>query len=81
MKKATLLLAAAGLFVLASCDTKECRCYEYNGTRWVKKYTSTFTGTRCSELNTNTYVCDEMTDPEIDPNDIGGDTKKLKVEN
>ena len=81
MKKATLLLAAAGLFTLASCDTKECRCYEYNGTRWIRANTTTLAGTRCSDLNTSTYQCDEMTDPVIDPNDIGGDTKKLKIEN
>jgi len=70
------LIAIAGMLSLASCNTKECRCYEYNGSRWVKKYTSTLVGTRCSDLNTNTYQCDETTDPEIDPNDIGEDTKK-----
>ena len=79
MKKIVFsIIAIAGMLALASCDTKECRCYEYNGSRWVKKYTSTFTGTRCSDLNTSTYQCDEMSDPEIDPNSIGEDTKKNK---
>ena len=78
MKKVTMLLAAAGLFALASCDTKECRCYEYNGSRWIRTTTSTLAGTACSSLNTNTYKCDEMTDPIIDPNDIGEDTKNRK---
>ena len=76
MKKVILTLAALGLLTLSSCDTKECRCYEYNGTRWIRSNTSTFASSRCSDLNTSTYKCDEMTDPVIDPNDIGEDTKK-----
>lgn len=76
MKKVTLTLSAMALLTLASCDTKQCRCYEYNGVRWVKEYTSTIAGVSCQDLNTSTYQCDEITDPEIDPSDIGEDTKK-----
>ena len=77
MKKTSLLIiAVAGLMALASCDTKECRCYEYNGSRWIRTSTSTFASSRCSDLNTSTYQCDEISDPVIDPSDIGEDTKK-----
>ena len=78
MKKVVLSLAAVALLTLASCDTKECRCYEYTGTRWIRANTTTIAGTPCSDLNTSTYKCDEMSDPIIDPNDIGEDTKKKK---
>ena len=76
MKKTIPALAAIAMLTLASCDTKECRCYEYTGTRWVRTTTSTLAGTACNSLNTDTYKCDEMSDPVIDPNDIASKKKK-----
>lgn len=81
MKKIILILAVVGSVALASCDTKQCRCYEYNGTRWVRTDTYILADRACRTMNTNTYQCDEMSDPVIDPNDIGEDYKKLKIEN
>ena len=49
--------------VFASCDTKQCRCYEY-------------VGNRCDDLNTKTYFCNEMDDPILDPSDIAVGKKK-----
>ena len=70
MKKTVFsILAVAGILALASCDTKECRCYEVSGNRVIKVTTSTMAGTPCSDLNTpRTRKCDEMSDPELNPN-------------
>ena len=75
MKK--LLLIAICTLVLASCDSKSCRCYELVGSRWTGPNTTiAAAGTRCSELNSPTRKCNEMDDPIIDPSDIATDTKK-----
>lgn len=77
MKKTLLsIIAVAGMLALSSCDTKQCRCYEYNGRHWVRNDTYILTDRECRTQNTNTYKCDEMSDPVIDPNDIAEDGKK-----
>lgn len=79
MKKIAILLIIAGVTTLASCTftTKNCRCYEYIGSRWTGPRTTTASaGTPCSSLNTKTYQCNEMDDPILDPNDIAEDFKK-----
>lgn len=63
--------------VFASCDTKQCRCYEYVGNRWIgPTTTNTYSGNRCDDLNTKTYFCNEMDDPILDPSDIAVGKKK-----
>lgn len=72
-----MLLAVAGVMALASCDTKECRCYNYQNNRWTGPFTyGTAVGTPCRELNNPNRYCNEMDDPIIDPNDIAIGKKK-----
>ncbi len=78
MKKMSFLLIVAGIMMLASCTfaTKNCRCYEYLGSRWTGPHIATTAeGTPCNRLNSTTYQCNEMLDPIIDPNDIAEDFK------
>ena len=71
------LLLTLGAIALTSCDSKSCRCYELVGSHWTGPNTTvTAAGTRCSALNNNYRVCNEMDDPILDPNDIATDTKK-----
>ena len=59
------------MLAMASCDTKECRCYETSGSRVIKVYTSTLAGSPCSDLNIpSSRRCDEMSDPDLDPNSM-----------
>ncbi len=77
MKKIAILLLVAGAFAMTSCDTKSCRCYEYNNVRWTGPFTySTYSGNPCESLNTSTTVCNEMDDPILDPDDIAVGKKK-----
>ena len=77
MKLKFTLLLALGALALASCDSKSCRCYELINTQWTGPNTSyVAAGTRCSDLNSRTRLCNEMDEPIIDPHDIGVDTKK-----
>ena len=70
------LLLVSGILLLASCDTKECRCYELSGTRWTGPSTTmTTAGTRCADLNDRTRKCNEMDEPILNPDDIGVDEK------
>lgn len=65
------------MLALASCDTKDCRCYDYQGNRWVGPHTTVTTaGTPCSSLNSPTHYCNEMDDPIINPDDIAIGKKK-----
>ncbi|MBQ9863883.1 MAG: hypothetical protein IJM33_00930 [Bacteroidales bacterium] len=78
MKKTlvTLLLALTSLS-LASCGSKDCRCYELSGSHWTGPHTTmTAAGTRCADLNSRTLKCNEMEEPIINPDDIGVDNKK-----
>lgn len=77
MKKTLLSLMAVTAILFASCDTKECRCYTLNGSRWTGPSTTyTSAGTPCASLNTSTNQCNEMDDPIIDPGDIAVGKKK-----
>lgn len=78
MKKilASLLLVLVTM-ALASCDSKDCRCYELSGSHWTGPHTTmTSAGTRCADLNSRTLKCNEMDEPIINPDDIGVDNKK-----
>ena len=84
MKKLILSIAAlAAAISLASCDSKMCKCYIYNGqntpyveTEYVQE------GTACSALDYNRgtqyRTCLEYNEPDIDPNGIGQEYKKIK---
>lgn len=68
---------AVAALLFASCDTKECRCYSFSGTRWTGPSTSSaLAGTPCADLNTTTTLCNEMDDPILDPSDIAVGKKK-----
>jgi len=76
MKKIALMILVAGTLLLASCDTKSCRCYEHINGYWTGPVTyNAMAGTPCGDLNTPTTFCNEMDDPIIDPRDIA-DGKK-----
>lgn len=75
------LTMAAAMPLIASCDTKACRCYVYDGqnpTYIVTNYVDE--GVSCSTLDYNRStqyrICTEMSDPEIDPGQIGREYKK-----
>ncbi|MCR4816700.1 MAG: hypothetical protein K5842_05905 [Bacteroidales bacterium] len=79
--KKLLTIAAPTLLLLASCDTKTCKCYIYNGNNnpyIEQEYVSE--GTSCSSLDydhgTQYRTCLEYNEPDIDPNDIGQEYKK-----
>ena len=81
--KRILTIAAPTLLLLASCDTKTCKCYIYNGNNSPyieQEYISE--GTSCSSLDydrgTQWRTCLEYNEPDIDPNDIGQEYKKSK---
>lgn len=79
MKKSIITIAILGALSLASCGTKECRCYEQINSQWTGPYTTyASSSTRCAELNTRTLYCNEMNDPIIDPRDIAQDGKKAQ---
>lgn len=80
MKKTLLpLVAVALLALLQSCDTKECRCYDFINGSWTGPNASyTSYDNRCADLNTRERLCNEMEDPILDPRDIGVDTKRKK---
>lgn len=71
MKKFGILMAAIGLLSLCSCNVKECRCYHFDGNRWNGPNASyTSPDTKCSSLNNNSTLCNEMDDPILNPDDI-----------
>lgn len=77
MKKTVILLSIAGALAVASCNTKSCRCYEFNNGRWTGPFTySAYQGTPCGNLNSTTTLCNEMEDPVLDPDDIAIGKKK-----
>lgn len=77
MKKTLIALAALCLLGLASCNSKNCRCYEFVNGRWTGPHTTLAAdGTRCNTLNTRERLCNEMEDPILNPDDIGVDYKK-----
>lgn len=73
---AILLLMAA-----ASCDTKSCKCYMYDGNNTPQRVIEYIDeGSPCATLDydrgTRYRVCTEYNEPDIDPNDIGQEYKK-----
>lgn len=77
MKKSALLISLVAVLALGACDTKDCRCYSYQGNRWTGPHTyTTSLGTPCSSLNNPTTYCNEMDDPIINPDDIAIGKKK-----
>ena len=81
MKKIRLLaIAVIAVIAITSCDTKTCRCYYNDGVNEpYKDYEYVDEGTPCSSLdyerNHRFRMCTEMSEPEIDPHDIGQDYK------
>lgn|GEM_PF-1103674 len=76
------LVALLAFVALASCDTKTCKCYVYNGnnTPYIEQeYISE--GSPCSSLDyqqgTRYRTCIEYTERDIDPNDIGQEYKGI----
>ena len=74
------LTLAAALPFFSSCDTKACRCYVQDGqnpTYIVTDYVSE--GVSCSSLDydhgSRYRMCTEMSEPEIDPGQIGREYK------
>lgn len=82
MKKALLLTALAlTALLMASCDTKSCKCYVYDGVSTPYMETDYVSeGTPCSSLSYNRGTqyreCLEYNEPDIDPNEIGQEYKK-----
>lgn len=82
MKKISIKMGLASVallatVLLASCNMKQCRCYEYVGNRWTGPVTTdTYSGNRCETLNTNSYLCNEMDDPILNPDDIAVGKKR-----
>lgn len=77
MKKILTCMALVAFLALASCGSKDCRCYEFVNGRWTGPHTTlTADGTPCSSLNSVSMLCNEMDDPILNPGDIGVDTKK-----
>ena len=69
------------VLALVSCDTKACKCYNYNGASQPYMDTEYVSdGTSCSALDRSsghTYrVCLEYNEQEIDPGQIGQEYKK-----
>jgi len=81
-KPAIQAIALAALLPLfASCDTKSCRCYVYDGLHDpYKQIEYVQEGTPCSSLDYNRgaqyRTCVEINEPDIDPGDIGQEYKK-----
>ena len=66
MKKLILSIASlAAAISLASCDSKMCKCYIYNGQN-------------TPYVETEYRTCLEYNEPDIDPNGIGQEYKKIK---
>ena len=77
MKLKLIIFLALGAIALSSCGDKSCRCYELVNAHWTGPNTTYVAdGTRCSDLNNRTRLCNEMDEPILDPHDIGVDTKK-----
>lgn len=81
-KKAGFLFTAAIAILLlqSACDTKSCRCYIYDGVNSpYKDIEYVAEGTSCSSLdyqNGKRYrYCTEMSDPDINPGEIGEEYK------
>lgn len=71
MKLRPTLLIVLGAIAMASCNTKDCRCYELVGSHWTGPATTLANaGTPCSSLNSSTRKCNEMEDPILDSGDI-----------
>lgn len=69
--KIRLAILALTAMAMASCNTKDCRCYELVGNHWTGPQTTLAdAGTPCASLNSNTRKCNEMEDPILDPGDI-----------
>ena len=69
------------IIALASCDTKTCKCYIYNGANTpYTQYEYIAEGNTCStpayNRGTQYRTCLEYNEPDIDPNDIGQEYKK-----
>lgn len=81
MKKIFILTAVVTVVALLNgCDTKSCRCYYYDGVNDAyMDYEYVSDNTPCSSLdyerNHSFRMCTEMSEPEIDPHDIGQDYK------
>ena len=76
-----IIIPAALLLLLASCDTKTCKCYTYNGMNTpTMEYEYISEGNSCSTLDythgTQYRTCLEYNEPDIDPGDIGQEYKK-----
>ena len=77
MKKISFMLVLTGVVLFASCDTKQCRCYQKSGSSWTGPViTSTSYGNNCAVLNNDNTYCNEMDDPILDPDDIAVGKKK-----
>ncbi len=66
--------------IFASCDTKSCRCYIYDGVNTpYKEIEYVAEGTSCSSLDYQRgkqyRYCTEMSDPDINPGEIGEEYK------
>ena len=85
MKKLLLIPAALMIIALASCDTKTCKCYIYNGANTpYMEYEYIAEGNSCATLDYNRGTqyrqCIEYNEPDIDPGDIGQEYKGVKSE-
>lgn len=76
------IIASAALLLMlyASCDTKTCKCYIYNGTNPAyMEYEYISEGNSCSSLDynhgTQYRTCLEYNEPDIDPGEIGQEYK------
>lgn len=81
MKKTILISIAVVCAILtASCDSKTCKCYLYNGVNTpYMEYEYVSEGTPCTSLDydrTGQYrKCIEYNEPDIDPTEIGQEYK------
>lgn len=85
MKKTLLFLAAASILLsFASCESKSCKCYVLNGDQYVRETDYVDESSACGSLDRYysngkpSRLCTEYNEPDIDPNDIGVETKKLR---
>ncbi|MBP5190499.1 MAG: hypothetical protein J6031_06250 [Bacteroidales bacterium] len=83
MKRRTILAFSAivAMMFFASCDTKTCKCYTYNGVSTpTMDYEYISEGNSCSTLDynhgTQYRTCLEYNEPDINPDDIGQEYKK-----
>jgi hypothetical protein len=82
MKRLTaLIIAIAMIAVLASCDTKSCKCYIYDGNNPAQRVTEYIDdGTPCGTLDYTRgkryRICTEYNEQDIDPSQIGQEYKK-----